>query len=190
MNNNPIRLIDPTGHEPVDHSCYDQGDKSCLLKQEKTDYPLPTVSIPDFANPTPTPGPSLQPATPPSNQEYPTIVQGHGIDINISINPNADPVDAIIDIAGIGGDIASFFEPEGAIPYMVTETAEFASTVKSIYDLAHGDPKNFMMKQSEISTEQIVVGARMGRLIPVVGSVGNTISLLMNLQPKISITTY
>ncbi len=64
VNNNPLRYTDPTGHEDVEHTCYNPEDPGCINNDEKSDLsginntettetpPLPDEP-PDFNNPLP-----------------------------------------------------------------------------------------------------------------------------------------
>jgi hypothetical protein len=112
--------------------------------------------------------------------------------VDISVNvlwAQVDKVDAVIDTAGIIGDVASFFEPEGSIPFVITEIAEAAGFIKPSADLLSGDPNNMLLQQTTSAAERTVVMlSRVEQLVPVVGFVGNIISLYINLKPQISIT--
>jgi hypothetical protein len=114
------------------------------------------------------------------------------INFRVRININwsrVDTIDAIIDVAGIAGDITSFFEPEGSIPYVLSEIAEGAGFIKSVVDVFSGDSSNILLQQTTSSAEEaIVLVARAERLVPVVGFAGNIVSLYMKLKTEVSIT--
>ncbi len=70
VNNNPLRYIDPTGHEDVEHTCYNLNDPGCIDKTldeesglnginntETTNNPPHPDAPPDVNNPLPTGNP-------------------------------------------------------------------------------------------------------------------------------------
>jgi len=213
--NNPIRYNDPTGHDvgcpasnpacakisgyPNDprHKEYMENvrvERERLRKLEGEAGIPPIFSGANNYYPGFPPKSSSHTSPPKLAPTNPTV---------ISANPNSphwkvsvdiqwdrvDPVDLLIDGTGIAGDgvaIAGF--PEGVVPYAVTEIVEGAGFVKSGIELINGDPSSMLLQQATEQGERVaVMVARAGRLVPIVGFIGNGVSLWFNLRPNIKI---
>jgi RHS repeat-associated protein len=205
MNNNPVVNMDPTGHMAARDSG-GGGLSGCSINicKQQSQQPPPTPqpnSSPGSSNPlfippnTSTPsGPTYNPA-PTTTPE--TVVDHNGnteegINIRVQVNVDwtkVDKVDAIIDAGGVIGDVALFFQPEGNGPYIISEAAEGLGFMKGLSDIGTGDTSNMFMHQFTSTAEKAaVLFFRAERLAPVVGSVGNLVSLYLNLKPKLSIS--
>jgi hypothetical protein len=181
VDNSPVVYNDPSGHDPKGPGyCYETGDPGCLTSIKN---PLPTLSLHDLINPTPTSGPSWKAATPTPGQDNPKIEsQGFNIKVNVNVDWNkVDKVDAIIDAGGIIGEVASVAGPPGKVAYGISEIAEGAGAVKDIYDAFKGDPKNLTKDQIKSDVLNFIPDSE--RLTPGLGFVMNLLSLGMNFAP-------
>jgi RHS repeat-associated protein len=200
VNNNPVVFVDPTGHmADRGGGASSMGDKwwenrqkklDFLNKKEKSDKP----SFIPLNTATPT-GPTYNPApsaTPDTILDHNGNTEGEGINIRIQVNVDwskVDKVDAIIDTGGVIGDVALFFQPEGNGPYIISEAAEGLGFIKGLSDIGTGDTSNMFMHQFTNTFEKApVLFFRFERLAPGIGSVGNLVSLYLNLKPKLSIS--
>jgi hypothetical protein len=196
VNNNPVRYTDPTGH---DVGCAGRDASEC--KKEPNKKQAPSINPTAIAGVkqiqegkfTPPVGPSLIPgkkstSTPNSpviRPSPPLEVEVSGASYNINWD-RVDKVDVIIDVLGISGDIANFFVPEGTFIYGITEIIEGASFLNTVIDLIRGDPSNFVINQAEtLGEKSLLIGSRFERLFPVVGVIGNLVSLGINIGPAI-----
>lgn len=97
-------------------------------------------------------------------------------------------IDAGIDIIRLGADFARFIPPAAPYAQGVGSLVEFVGFIKSGVELIKGDPRSMLVSQTTNSAKAIVMVARLERTIPipVIGAIGNLVSLGINLQPQIT----
>ena len=103
-----------------------------------------------------------------------------------------DTIDAIIDGIGLGADLISVIPataPAAPIAQSVGTVAEGVGLVKSSVELIQGDPRSMLVSQTTDAAKAFAIAFRLERLVPIpgIGSVGNLVSLGINLQPKITL---
>jgi RHS repeat-associated protein len=200
VRNNPVINVDPTGHM-LDQGggASSMGNKFWENRQKKLDFLnkkekdiRPSFVPLNTATPT---GPTYNAApsvTPDTTLNQNGNADSEGINIRIQVNVDwskVDKVDVIIDTGGILGDLALLAQPEGDVPYIISEAAEGLGFLKSLSDISNGDTSNMYMHQMTSTTEKaVVLFFRAERLVPLVGFAGNLVSLGMNLRPEFSIS--
>jgi hypothetical protein len=113
------------------------------------------------------------------------------LDINIDVNwKNVDFVDAGIDVVGLAADLVSLYPPAAPVAQTVGTAVEGIGLVKSTIELIRGDPQSLLVSHTTRSAKVVVMAFRLERMVPIplIGSVGNVVSLGINLQPQISAT--
>lgn len=143
---------------------------------------IPTTTSTPYPTNTPAPyiGPYYTTPTPPSPY----------LDINIYVDWNTvDFVDVGIDGIGLTADLVSLYAPAAPIAQTVGTLTEGVGFIKSTVELIQGDPQSMLVSQTTDSTKVTVMVFRLERMIPIplIGSVGNLVSLGINLRPQISI---
>lgn len=206
VNNNPVRYNDPTGH---DVGCAGEDLSTCQLEEEddpatSSELPLLPAPIPIKkpstyynASPTITPVPLPYYSSAPTNTPSPLPKYSSTSQSKPSIQIDWSKVDKIdfgVDAAGVilevGGLAASGLGlPEiGAAAEVAQGVVEGAGLVKSIADVVQGDPNNLFMQQTSTTAQRVTVLIfRAERIAPVIGLVGNAVSLYVNLAPATTI---
>jgi hypothetical protein len=100
-----------------------------------------------------------------------------------------DLIDAGIDVIGLSADLASAFPPAAPVAEGIGTVAEGIGFIKSGVELIQGNPKSMLISQTTTAAKVTVMVFRLERMIPVpiIGSVGNIVSLGINLQPQVSV---
>jgi RHS repeat-associated protein len=201
-NNNPIRFVDPTGH---DVGCAGVDASECQGRRGYTrmapPYRQPSrhrVVNSDHQNILPKSEPLLtcvKPSNPvffSSAPEKPlTLIEPKSpkldINFNLTFNPDIDWVDFGIDTGGIAVDIISYAIPgAGIILQPISSAVEIANVTKSGYDLLHGDPRNALENQVEHTTEYTIRSfSNRESAIPYIGFIGNLYGIYDNLSPRL-----
>ncbi len=211
VTNNPLRYTDPTGHWE-DEGCGtggpgggtgcnlppapgggndggkdDGGGNACSGPNPSvvclpTPTPTPTPTPFPTSTPTPYPGPMYTNPQPP--QPY--------LDFDFYVDwDNVDELQAALDVAGIGGDIAlvAFPEGPGEIADAVITFVEVVATGKALIDAAEGSPGGLIQTIETNGIEaNLRLLARSTRWIPLAGSVASGYSLYDNFKGDITIT--
>jgi RHS repeat-associated protein len=208
VNNNPVRYNDPTGH---DVGCAGE-DLSTCYPVEVNDFSSKPNASPEFshfyvpsstknpfphysASPTKTPIPlpyySSAPTKTPSTIPENSFAVKPSIEIDWS---KVDKVDLGIDVVGVGLEVGAGIAsgagfPEVGAGFEVAQGAvELMGLGKSIVDVIQGDPNNLLMQQTSSTSQRIAVLLfRAERAVPIIGLLGNAVSLYVNLRPAITV---
>jgi RHS repeat-associated protein len=134
----------------------------------------PTFSGPNITSPEPVP-PSLH------------------IDIQVNWD-KVDKIDATIDAVGLTTNVVTIVslatgaEPVAIGSEIIGDIAEAGGLIKSGYELIRDDPSSMLLQATTSQAERTaVIVFRAERLVPVVGFIGNLVSLAINIKPKIDI---
>jgi RHS repeat-associated protein len=212
VKNNPIKYTDPSGHadwagpntggptpdrfwEMVEakrevEERFSNGNPFIPEPGANTDSDLDySYNVDRFLNPV-TIGPS------PSPSFYWNNSSGNpsGRDKNFTVDwANVDWFDFVVDIAGIGADVTLILAPEGPgeIAEVVGTGLEIVGLIKFAYDvIREGDlsgVKQLNIDQiSRLLDDNPMLGPKTFRIVPVIGIIGNLISLQDNLNIKIT----
>ena len=97
-----------------------------------------------------------------------------------------DKIDLGIDLVGIGADLASLLPPAAPVAQTIGTTAEGVGFIKSSIELIQGNPQSMLVSQTTRTAKWTVMIFRAERMIPIplVGTVGNLVSLGINTQPQ------
>jgi len=98
-----------------------------------------------------------------------------------------DMIDLGIDVVGIGADLVSLYPPAAPVAQVIGTGAEGVGFIKSGIELIQGNPQSMLVSQTTRSAKWTVMFFRAERMVPVplVGTVGNLVSLGINTQPQI-----
>jgi len=155
-----------------------------------TSTPQPKFHIQNENQATNTPlGPSLRAGPTPTPQYYYRSSDNPDLRIIIEVDwAEVDIPEAIIDVVGIGGDTALFFQPEGTVVNIITDAIEGVSFVHATSEMLAGDPSSMLLDQANSAGERTLLTIFKGeRIIPGFGIIGNLISLYFNFRNNINV---
>ena len=100
-------------------------------------------------------------------------------------------IDAGIDVVGLSADLISVIPataPAAPTAQVVGFVAEGVGFGKSTIELIQGDPRSMFVSQTTDAAKATAIIFRLERMVPIpgIGSIGNLVSLGINLQPQIS----
>ena len=203
-NNNPVRYNDPSGHM-ISSGCDIEG---CTIEKIHQEASSRNTTSP---RETQTPslvwrsGPTIPPTIFPQWRQGPTSTPTPTpFPVTISAGKKAEPpfyihvdwskvdyIDLVIDGGGIvlelAGGVALFFgQPEITAGTEIAQgVLEGVGFVKSGYEVITGDPSSLLVQTTTKAVQASALVWRLERLIPVVGLIGNGVSLYINLEPQI-----